>query len=261
MRRMRRGAGNSRLSRYLAARRAAAGLSLEKLASLIGRATSTVNSWEQGTRTPSLEDMVVLARVFDTDVEELIHLAVPTAAEIQEELKKVQEAREAGGQQLKRRITFLRQFLAARKEAQRRRALEVLQPITTLKRVPLVGKVSAGPPKLALEETGEYTEVPEGVPVDYALVVRGDSMVGAGIDDGDIVWVRKQTVAKPGDTVVALLGREEVTVKHLLEQEGRWFLRANNPYRAYPDIPLGPEDEIIGVVERVIKKPGPPPLT
>ncbi|MGI9952486.1 S24 family peptidase [Moorellaceae bacterium AZ2] len=255
---MRRDAEKSRLGRYLAARRTAAGLSLEKLASLIGRATSTVNSWEQGTRKPSLEDMVVLARVFDTDVEELIHLAVPTVAEIQEELKKAQAA---GEQAAKRKITFLRQFLAARKESQRRRALEVLQPITAVKRVPLVGKVPAGYPKLALEEAGDYTEVLEGVPVDYALVVHGDSMVGAGIDDGDIVWVRKQAVVKPGDTVVALLQREEVTVKHLVEQDGRWVLRANNPHKKYPDIPLGPEDEIIGVVERIVKKPGPPPHT
>lgn len=233
-------------------------MSLRALASLIGKAPSTVQSWEQGRRMPSLEDMVVLARVFGTDVEELIYLSVPTAAEAQQELRRAQEA---GGREAERQVAFLRQFLAARKESQKRRALAVLRPITGVKRVPLAGNVPAGYPKLALEEAGEYTEIPEDVPVDYALVVRGDSMVGAGIDDGDIVWIRRQGVAKPGDTVVALLQREEVTVKHLVEVDDRWVLRANNPVKKYPDIPLGPEDEIIGVVERIIKRPGPPPQT
>lgn len=255
---MRKDSGSPLLGQYLSARRTAAGLSLRALASLIGKAPSTILSWEQGRRMPSLEDMIVLARVFGTDVEELIYLAVPTATEAQQELKRAQES---SGREAEKRVAFLRQFLAARKESQKQRALAVLRPITGVKRIPLAGNVPAGYPKLAFEEAGEYTEILEEVQADYALVVRGDSMVGAGIQDGDIVWVRRQGVAKPGDTVVALLQREEVTVKHLMEVNGRWVLRANNPLKKYPDIPLGPEDEIIGVVQRIVKKPGPPPQT
>ena len=97
------------------------------------------------------------------------------------------------------------------------------------------------------------------VEVDYALTVEGDSMVGAGIAPGDVVWVKQAERAEPGETVVALLGGEEVTIKHLVKEDGRYLLRANNPERDYPDVPLGPQDRIIGVVRRVVKRPGPPP--
>lgn len=253
---MRRDSGSLLLGQYLYAKRTALGLSLRGLAAMVGKAPTTVQSWEQGKRMPSLEDLLVLARLLGTSVEELVYLAVPTPTEIQQQLRK---AKEADGVEGSRQATFLRQLLAARKESQRRSALAVLRPLTRVQRVPLVGDVPAGFPKLAVEEGGEYTEVLEGVPVDYALVVRGDSMVGAGIDDGDIVWVRRSAVAQPGDTVVALLQGEEVTVKHLIKEGERYVLRANNPVKSYPDIVLGPEDEIIGVVERVVKRPGPPP--
>jgi repressor LexA len=84
-------------------------------------------------------------------------------------------------------------------------------------------------------------------------------MVGAGIAPGDGVWVRQADTAQPGETVVALLAGEEVTVKHLVKENGRYLLRANNPEHSYPDLPLGPEHRIIGVVQRIVKRPGPPP--
>jgi len=205
---------------------------------------------------PSLEDLVVLARVLEADVEKLVYLAVPTESDARRELK---QAQAAGGKEGERQAVRLRQLLAARREARRRKALELLRPIPALRRVPFAGDVAAGPPKLAIEQPGEYTDVLDAA-VDYALVVRGDSMVGAGIEDGDTVWVRRDEAAKHGDTVVALIDGEEITVKHLVEENGHWLLRANNPYKDYPDIPLGPRDEIIGVVKWVVKTPGPPPV-
>lgn len=205
---------------------------------------------------PSLEDLVVLARVLGADVEELVYLAVPTESDARKELK---QAEAAGGKEGERQAVRMRQLLAARREAQRRKALALLKPLTELRRVPLAGDVAAGQPKLAVEEPGEYTDVLDET-VDYALVVKGDSMVGANIDDGDTVWVRRGVAVKHGDTVVALINGEEITVKHLVEENGRWVLRANNPYKDYPDIPLGPRDEIVGVVKWVVKKPGPPPV-
>lgn len=84
-------------------------------------------------------------------------------------------------------------------------------------------------------------------------------MIGAGISPGDVVWVKQTEAANHGDTVVALLAGQEVTIKHLVKEGDRYFLRANNPERPYPDIPLGPEDRILGVVQRIVKRLGPPP--
>lgn len=161
----------------------------------------------------------------------------------------------------RREVAFLRSLLAGRKEREGRLRLPPRAvPLYDLKTVPVVGGVPAGRPRLALEEALGYTGVPHDVDVDYALTVEGDSMVGAGIAPGDVVWVKQADSAAPGETVVALLGGEEVTIKHLVKEGGRYLLRANNPDRDYPDIPLGPGDRIIGVVRRVVKRPGPPPV-
>lgn len=199
---------------------------------------------------------MVLARVLGADVEELVYLAVPTESDARRELK---EAEAAGGKEGERQAVRMRQLLAARREVQRRKALQLLRPVPTLHRVPFAGDAAAGPPKFTFEHPGEYIDVLDEA-VDFALVVKGDSMVGAGIDDGDTVWVRRGVAVKHGDTVVALINGEEITVKHLVEENGRWVLRANNPYKEYPDIPLGPRDEIVGVVKWVVKRPGPPPV-
>ncbi|MEW6446580.1 MAG: S24 family peptidase [Bacillota bacterium] len=63
----------------------------------------------------------------------------------------------------------------------------------------------------------------------------------------------------PGETVVALPGGEEVTIKYLTKEGSHYVLQANNPEHDYPDIPLDPEDRIIGVVRRVLRRPGPLP--
>jgi repressor LexA len=69
----------------------------------------------------------------------------------------------------------------------------------------------------------------------FALRVQGDSMLGAGIEDGDYVIVRQQDMANSGEVVIALLG-EEVTVKRLQKKGRALFLEAANP--AYSPIPL-----------------------
>lgn len=68
-----------------------------------------------------------------------------------------------------------------------------------------------------------------------------------------------RNLAAAGDTVVALLGGDEVTVKHLVREGGRHLLRANSLSGSYPDIVLGPGDRLLGVVRAVGRRPGPPP--
>jgi repressor LexA len=101
--------------------------------------------------------------------------------------------------------------------------------------LPLVGQIAAGGPMLAEENVEEYVALPEqlcGGGADFLLRVRGDSMVDAGILDGDIVAVRKSDTAVNGDIVVALAGEDEsadeATVKRYFRESGRVRLQPEN---------------------------------
>lgn len=96
--------------------------------------------------------------------------------------------------------------------------------------VPLLGKVTAGKPILAVEEVEEYVHIPGGGyhPGDlFALRVCGDSMIKAGIYDKDIVIVRKTPTADNGDIVVALIG-DEATVKRIYREKDHIRLQPEN---------------------------------
>ena len=97
--------------------------------------------------------------------------------------------------------------------------------------LPLLGSVAAGQPILADANVEEYVSVPElagGGDGDYLLRIRGDSMVDAGIYEGDYVVVHSQETAKDGDIVVALLG-EEATVKRFFREKDHIRLQPENP--------------------------------
>ena len=115
--------------------------------------------------------------------------------------------------------------------------------------IPLVGVVTAGIPILALENQ-EGTISWDGDPSCFALRVRGDSMIGAGILDGDVVVVRPQQSADHGQIVVALLG-DEATVKRLSLENGQvWLLPENENYAPIN----GNEAQILGLVKAVVRK-------
>jgi repressor LexA len=96
--------------------------------------------------------------------------------------------------------------------------------------LPLVGQVAAGSPVLAEENIEEYVTVPEiagGDQGEFVLEVKGDSMIKAGILEGDHVIVRKQDTAENGEIVVALVG-EEATVKRFFREEQYVRLQPEN---------------------------------
>jgi len=101
--------------------------------------------------------------------------------------------------------------------------------------VPLLGRIAAGSPTMAVESVEEYLAVPLGFASGgehFALRVSGDSMIGAGILDGDIVVVRRQDDADDGDVVAALVGgpaEDEATVKRLRRERGKVVLVPENP--------------------------------
>jgi repressor LexA len=101
-------------------------------------------------------------------------------------------------------------------------------------RLPLVGQIAAGSPLLAEENVEDVVAVPEplGRDADFLLRVRGDSMIEAGILHGDMLVVRRQSDARDGDVVVALVGddetADEATVKTFYREDGRVRLQPEN---------------------------------
>ena len=115
--------------------------------------------------------------------------------------------------------------------------------------IPVVGVVTAGMPILAVENR-EGTMAWDGDPGCFALRVRGDSMINAGILSGDKVVVRPQQTADSGQIVVARID-DEATVKRLLRKNGEvWLMPENDNYSPID----GSEAEIIGVVKAVVRE-------
>lgn len=104
-------------------------------------------------------------------------------------------------------------------------------PNSTITSVPVIGTVTAGLPITAIEDITGYVgfEAPDINPSElFALKIRGESMINAGIFDGDIVIVQKTAYAENGNIVVALINHEEATVK-------RFFKEKNNKFRLQPE--------------------------
>ena len=123
--------------------------------------------------------------------------------------------------------------------------------------VPLVGRIAAGTPILATEHIEEHVVVPMGFAGEadhFALRVTGDSMIGAGIFDGDIVIVRATRRADDGDIVAVLLpgpAEDEATVKRLRRRDGRVMLVPENPALEPFEMTEG---QILGRVVSVLRK-------
>jgi repressor LexA len=115
--------------------------------------------------------------------------------------------------------------------------------------IPVVGVVTAGLPILAVENQ-EGTMAWDGDPGCFALRVRGESMINAGILDGDKVVVRPQQTADDGQIVVARIG-DEATVKRLSRKNGEvWLLPENDTFEPID----GTEAELVGIVKAVVRE-------
>lgn len=154
---------------------------------------------------------------------------------------------------------------ALRRDPTKPRAIELTdrrrpgQPAEVeVRRLPLVGQIAAGGPLLAEENVEEELGVPEPLSAgaDFLLRVKGDSMIDAGILDGDIVVVQRREDARNGDIVVALAGEDEsadeATVKRFFREDGRVRLQPENSalepiYAPYVRV-LG---RVVGVFRRV----------
>lgn len=135
-----------------------------------------------------------------------------------------------------------------RKSDRKSRSLRVSDPTPVTRdvaHIPVVGTVAAGIPILAAENIEDYVDVPlthrslKSSDL-FALRVKGESMIGAGIMNGDIIVVKKENVARNGEIVVALVG-DEATVKTYYKENGHFRLQPENPTME----PIIVEDELL----------------
>ena len=134
------------------------------------------------------------------------------------------------------------------------RAIEIIGNSTSIVRVPVIGRIAAGEPILAVENIEDTFPLPVSFlntsKKVFMLTVRGSSMIKAGIFDGDYIIVRQQNTADDGDIVVALLG-EEATVKRFFKEKGGVRLQPENDEME----PIKSKDVVIlGKVTGVLRK-------
>jgi len=132
-----------------------------------------------------------------------------------------------------------------RRDATKPRAIEILDDSTSLPQrtptpwsgaspfvvVPIIGRVTAGQPITAVENVEDYFPLPKSMAHDndvFLLTVQGESMIEAGIHDGDYVIVRRQETASNGDIVVALTDEDEATVKRFFKEKDHFRLQPEN---------------------------------
>jgi repressor LexA len=150
-----------------------------------------------------------------------------------------------------------------RRDPTKPRAIEVVDPDSVphptaqrgqVRDVPLVGRIAAGSPILADESIEEVVPLPESFvgsgPI-FMLEVKGDSMVGAGIMNGDYVVVRSQQDALDGEIVACLVDGDEATVKRLERRDGRVVLHSEND--AYEPMVFESGVEILGKITAVLR--------
>ena len=118
----------------------------------------------------------------------------------------------------------------------------------------VMGRIAAGVPIAAIQEPSHNVAVPQsmlGQGEHYALEVQGDSMIEAGINDGDVVVIRETTTAENGDIVVALVEDQEATLKRFRRQKGMIALEAANPAyetRLFPDHMVKVQGRLVGLI-------------
>jgi repressor LexA len=138
------------------------------------------------------------------------------------------------------------------KSALKKRAISLPQK-NNFKTIPLIGTISAGTPIFAVENLEGYYPLPEEFNAsgsDFALKVKGESMINAGIYDNDIIIVKHQSVAENGEIVVALVD-DSATVKRFFKKDGKIILHPENDYM---EDMIFDQVSILGIVKGLMRK-------
>lgn len=184
------------------------GLSQQDFSKQLGISKSSVNMYERGEREPGIETLEAIADYFNVDMDYLLGKSEHRnkTAWLEEIDKSVD-------------LDILRSQVK----------FENLFPIEK-KRFPLLGEIACGKPIVANEERELYVEAGVNIPADFCLRAKGDSMIGARIYDGDIVFIQQADMVEDGEIAVVLIG-DEATLKRVQynPEENELLLFAENP--------------------------------
>ena len=139
------------------------------------------------------------------------------------------------------------------KAPQKKRAISLAQKVEDCKSIPIVGTISAGYPIFAVENLDGYLPIPNDFSsggTEFALKVQGDSMINAGIFNGDIIIVNQQNTAENGQIVVALVN-DSATVKRFYKKKNKIILHPEN--EAFEDM-IFDDVAILGIVKGLMRK-------
>ena len=125
-------------------------------------------------------------------------------------------------------------------------------PLPEMKKVPLLGEIACGEPIFAEEQYGEYIDLEAGISADFCLRAKGDSMIGARIQDGDIVFIRKQDIVGNGE-IAAVLIDNEATLKRVYyyPEKAKIVLNPENP-KYEPLVYIGEELNEIRILGKAV---------
>ena len=170
--------------------RAEKGISMRDAARLLGMPYTTYVNYEKGTREPNSETLIALANFYETSVDYLIGKSSSRTG----------------------KTTIPPGFI----------------PLPKMKKVPLIGAIASGDPITALQNREGEVDAPEDMRCDFALKCHGDSMIGAGIHDGDTVFIHIQPEVENGEIAAVRIG-EEATLKRVYLHTDYVELRPENP--------------------------------
>ena len=169
-------------------------LTQAQLAEDLGLSRSAVSMYERGEREPDFETLELIADYFNVDMNFLIGW-------------------ENNPDQPSSTDLF---------------SIPGIEPLPKTKKVPRLGTIACGDPILAVENIEEYDQAPDNIHCDFTLVCKGDSMTGARILDGDIVYIRMQPDVEDGEIAAVLIG-DEATLKRVRRANGQLILWPENP--------------------------------
>ena len=167
-----------------------------ELAVKLGISRSAVGMYETGGREPDFEMMEAIADIFNVDMDYLM-----------------------GRSQVERKHPIT---------PPNREIPPGFQPMPKMKKVPLIGAIACGDPITAMENREGEIDVPEDIRCDFALRCKGNSMIGAGIHDGDTVYIRIQPEVENGQIAAVRIG-DEATLKRVYLHTDYIELRPENP--------------------------------
>lgn len=193
-------------------------LSQQELADLLGISKSSVNMYERGEREPSLETLELIADFFNVDMDYLL-----------------------GKSDCPNRYAY----------SQNNSSMELTNifPIS-VKRFPMLGKIACGEPIYVDEEHESYILANSNIKADFCLIAKGDSMINARINDGDVVFIHSQPTVENGEIAAVIIG-DEATLKRVYLKANVVTLVAENP-KYEPMVYAGDELENIRILGKAV---------